>query len=135
MKTKITKYTYSCDGGSLRLVSERGSTIMFGNKSGDGDYPLYFIEADGWGPALFEDEKEYNVYNNFEKTHKFTSASIAYLHTNEESWKVLLCDWESDFNAEGILLDKKKYYFVHIYRRGNTFYVYAYYRGTKYGAK
>lgn len=134
MQTKITKYTYECDSGSLRLISERGSNIMFSNKTGDGDYPLYLIEADGWGPALFKDKKEYEIYKEFyEKMKRGHATQLAhlYLYPEDESWKVSFYDCDSEWDCKGILLDKTKYDVIYIYRHRDTFYIYAYYRWKK----
>lgn len=128
METKITKYLYGSDRGGLKLVNESGVSFLLCNRTGDGEFPLYFIEAQSWGPNFFDDKNEYEKYHEFEKHHRAEYIMFLDMHKGDPSWKVVFED-VSDYANEGITLSWDKYHAVSIKKKDNTFYIYAYYRG------
>jgi len=126
-KVKITKYSYGCDGGSLKLINEQGASINLVNHHGDGDFDLYLIESVGWGPIHFDNKEDYQVYKDFESQHP--SDIILFLHQDKQQsdWKALFYDLDNE-DGDGIVLSRDKYSFISIQQdKDSNFYIYAYY--------
>lgn len=128
-KVKITKYSYGCDGGSLKLINEQGASINLPNHYGDGEFELYLIESVGWGPAFFDNLEDYQILKNFELQHP--SDTILFLHQSKQpsDWKVLFYDCDNE-DGDGIVLSRDEYHFISIQQdKDSNFYIYAYYNG------
>lgn len=115
---EIKKYTYSCDGGGVALVNSKGPKIHLINDLGDGDYTLYIMKASGWGPAHYNNQREYKEYNHFLKNGwKDINISIQCplrRGGKDESgtWKVMFYDLD-DYYQDGVELENGYYRFYH----------------------
>ena len=116
---EIKKYTYTCDGGGVALVNSKGPRIRLINDLGDGDHTLYVMRASGWGPAHYNDRREYEEYERFlESGWKDINISIQcpYPHRGgkEEfgTWKVMFYDLD-DYYQDGVELEDGYYRFYH----------------------